>query len=728
MFGGFWSIRRKAAFVALFVLYSATLFLAPAASAMPRIFEPTVTLTAPDPRMIAAESVAMDGDYAVVAFGGEEFVLEEDAFHITQTVVVYQRNASGAWQYQQTLLTVQGSGQYRYPAFVALRGNVVAYVVSNQLHVFERSSIGWQESPVSFPPDEPIFVAAWDVDIDNGTIVLASRNLDCATEAKAFRKNSSGAWARAGSAVGTAAVNCDNPSYDAAISGNTVVVSVTRLVGGGVETYFFDGPSNTWNVPSQTFSHESIEPLRVAISGDLAIIQGSDLYERAGGVWTFKQYLRSPESLGLSGAAEAAIRGKLAVLSQSRTLSVYEGDASNDFTEIARLTTPGGALGSFSIDISGRRVITNGNGDVAEALIFEVPSPVPPQPAMIQDTFQSGSASRWAPSADSWSVAAIPTTHVYRQASVAADATTVLNNAEWTDQSIQADVRPTAFSGSDRWFGVAVRRSDAANYYYLTARSSGVLQLKKMVNGTFETLGSVNLPITTGTDYRLRLEASGTTIKAYVDGQEALQAVDSSLTHGRAALMTYKTAADFDNVIVSPSPQATLLFDQDLFYDVIWTKLAGSWSRPIWSDSWVYYQSDTSGGGSSVAGTTVADQSLEARVQESHAGTGTQPWFGLLARYQDANNYYYVTVRNSQEISLRRLLDGTVLVLDSAPFPVNTGVWYSLRLEAIQDQLRVYADGRLVLEATDSAIAEGRPGAVMYKAAVRYDDVLITQP
>lgn len=725
MFGGFWPTRRKATLVALSVL-CATLLLGPAAWATPPVFEPTATLTAPDPRLMAAESVAIDGDYAVVAYGGEEFDIEEDEYLITQSAAVYRRNANGVWQYQQTLVTVQGLSEYRDPGYVALRGNVIAYVVSNQLRVFERTTTGWQQSPVTFPPDEPIFVAAWDVDIDNGTIILASRNHSCITEAKAFRKNSSGAWARAGSAAGTAPVNCDNPSYDAAISGNTVLISGTRLLGGGGESYFFDGPSSTWTVPSQTLSHDSTEPLRVAISGDLAIIEGSELYERTGGVWTFKQHLHKPESLGLKGAYEAALRGKLAVLSQPPTLSVYEGDASNDFTEIARLTAPGGELGSFSIDISGRRVITNGLG--ANALIFEVPSPVPPQPAMIQDTFQSGSASRWTPSAGNWSVTTTPTTRVYQQSSVAADATTVLNNADWTDQSIQVDVQPTAFSGSDRWFGLAVRRLDAANYYYLTARSSGVLQLKKMVGGSFEALGSVNLPITAGTDYRLRLEAIGTTIKAYVNGHEVLQAIDSSLTHGRAALMTYKTAANFDNVIVSPSPQATLLFDQNEFYNGIWHPIAGSWSRVDWFDSWVYYQSDTSGGASSVVATTVANQSLEALVQESHAGTGTQPWFGLMARYQDANNYYYVTVRNSQEISLRRLLNGSVLVLDSAPFTIYTGVWYSLRLEAIQDQLRVYADGRLILEATDSAIAEGRPGAVMYKAATRYDDVLITQP
>jgi hypothetical protein len=35
---------------------------------------------------------------------------------------------------------------------------------------------------------------------------------------------------------------------------------------------------------------------------------------------------------------------------------------------------------------------------------------------------------------------------------------------------------------------------------------------------------------------------------------------------------------------------------------------------------------------------------------------------------------------------------------------------------------------QLLLEATDATFDEGRFGAVMYKAAAHYDDVLVTQP
>lgn len=386
------------------------------------------------------------------------------------------------------------------------------------------------------------------------------------------------------------------------------------------------------------------------------------------------------------------------------------------------------------LDISGRRIIAmdswqmqNEFPSIGEAYIFEIPTVLPTQPALIQETFQSGNAARWTPlPGSSWSVATTPASRVYRQASLTGDATSTLSNSDWTDQSIQADVRPTAFSGNDRWFGFAVRRLDAANYYYLTVRSSGVVQLKKMVNGVFQTLASVDLPVSADTDYRLRLEAIGTTLRAYVNGIEWLKAVDASLSHGHAALMMYKTAADYDNVIASPSPQTTLFSEEVNYFPYAWTAVAGQWDVAPWPNTAM--QSSTAGGASAYTGNSNTDQSIYARIQETAIGTGTQPWFGLFARYVDANNYYYVTVRNSNEISLRRLVNGATQVLDSAPFSVSVGTWYELRLEAIQNQLRVYVGNRLILEATDAIFNEGRFGAVMYKAAAHYDDVIVTQP
>jgi hypothetical protein len=418
------------------------------------------------------------------------------------------------------------------------------------------------------------------------------------------------------------------------------------------------------------------------------------------------------------------LRNSFAAVAFTSSVSVYQADAANHYTEVARLNRAGGDIGSTSVDISGRRVVANGVYE-GKAYVFELPTSFS-QPALIQETFEIGNAAGWTPLAGSaWSVTATPASRVYRQTSLAGDAGSFLDNTDWTNQSIQADITPTAFSGSDRWFGLTVRRADAANYYYVTARSSNVLQLKKIINGAFQTLASAPLLVATNTPYRLRLEAIGTTLRVYVSDQMLLQAVDSSISHGSAGLLMYKTAANYDNVVVSPSPQVTLLADSFQFNTApFWTPILGTWSTPP-----VYAQSSTAGDALSVTGISTDNQSLQARARAtSFAAVSGDRWFGLFARYQDQRDYYYVTLRSSNVVSLRKVAGGSIFVLDSAPFTVTTGTWYTLRLEALKDQLRVYVNGTPVLEATDSAFQQGRYGAVMYRAAAEYDDVLLTQP
>ncbi len=101
---------------------------------------------------------------------------------------------------------------------------------------------------------------------------------------------------------------------------------------------------------------------------------------------------------------------------------------------------------------------------------------------------------------------------------------------------------------------------------------------------------------------------------------------------------------------------------------------------------------------------------------------------GPMARHVDERNYYYLTLRSSNTVSLRKLVNGAVTVLDTATLPVSPATWYSLRLDAVGDQIRGYVDGRLLVEATDAAHPTGTAGPVMFKAAVDYDDYSSIQP
>jgi hypothetical protein len=101
------------------------------------------------------------------------------------------------------------------------------------------------------------------------------------------------------------------------------------------------------------------------------------------------------------------------------------------------------------------------------------------------------------------------------------------DNGTYGDQIVQADLRPTQFSGADRWIGLAARHVDVNNYVYVTLRSSNTLQIKKLVNGGIRTLASVSFPVATNTTYRVRLETVGSRIRAYVNGELKLEASDA---------------------------------------------------------------------------------------------------------------------------------------------------------------------------------------------------------
>jgi hypothetical protein len=301
---------------------------------------------------------------------------------------------------------------------------------------------------------------------------------------------------------------------------------------------------------------------------------------------------------------------------------------------------------------------------------------------------------------------------------------------DWTNQSIETVVTPRAFASTgEKWFGLTVRQTDPGNFYYLTVRSTNRVELRSLRNGVISVLWWTEIPVTLNRPYWLRLEAVGTWLRVYVDGQLMWQVSDSVHTHGSAGIRTYKAAADFDNIVISPTSQTTLLIDRFDMPDhpIVWTARQGQWVQPTESSP-LMSQTSLGGDGRLTASETADDQVVTARARANTFAPGGERWFGLMARFQDERNFYYVTVRNVGTVSLRKVVNGTIYILDTASLPVTTGQWYSLRLEAVGNLLRVYVDGRLLVEAADSSHARGTYGLATYRTAADFDDVVVTQP
>jgi hypothetical protein len=423
---------------------------------------------------------------------------------------------------------------------------------------------------------------------------------------------------------------------------------------------------------------------------------------------------------------------------QDRTLVIHtwrKNDAGR--YEHAAILMPGdnGSLGE-SFAVSGRRVLAGGYFDFhtsnTAVYVFELPASFEPEPIR-QHTFESGNANGWTPSAGSrFSVVNAGGNRVYRQSSLAGDARSILETSQGTDQAIEADLRPTAFSGNDRWAGLAVRYVDASNYYYVTLRSSGSIQLRRIVDGEFSTIAQRPVSVVAGRNYRVHLQALGENLRVYLDGRLVLFGGDDALAAGRVALVGYRTSTDFDNVLVEDIGQSSMYEFQgnacaQYRIDAEWSTNGGAWS----CDGGPLLQTSVAGDARAVTGVPTDDQVVSARVRATSfaAPSGAQQrWFGLATRYRNTGNYYYLSLRSSNEVSLRKLVNGNITVLRSASVNVTPGTWYELRLEAIGNQVRGYVNGTLRVQATDTSHATGQSGAVTFKAAAEYDNFLTYQP
>jgi pectate lyase len=156
-----------------------------------------------------------------------------------------------------------------------------------------------------------------------------------------------------------------------------------------------------------------------------------------------------------------------------------------------------------------------------------------------------------------------------------------------------------------------------------------------------------------------------------------------------------------------------------------WTTSVGTWDVVTDGSAEVYRQSNAVGDGRawSTSGPWT-DQVITARVKPT-AWNGTDRLVAVVGRLQDATNYYFATMRSSNRIEIKKLVDGGSTVLASKPFTVSLDTWRTVRFEIIGTDLRLYIDEVLQLSAADSTYASGRAGLATFYATADFDDFVV---
>jgi hypothetical protein len=644
---------------------------------------------------------------------------------------MFERNAAGTWVFKQQLGV---TSTVVWPR-VAIGGTAAVYDIG-ELRVVERGASNWVavQGP-TFP-----YTRSWQSQIEYSGGRFYGSPPSC--ELMIVGKQS-GVWTYEGNVASARQPYCDNNDQWHSVDGDRALVMTENQA----RMYRRDS-SGVWNPGEYLQGPQGIAGgLTLSMSGSTATVE-DDVYRAiTPDSWQFVRHLQ-PLNAYLGGYGNSKVGGEYIMQWQyggeagdsTQSVNVFRA---SDLEHVATLhASDGGVLiGPFAFN--GRHLVVAGRASL-EAVsnrlyYFELPASFLPTPATVQDDFETGNAGAWTPFAGSqFTVAARPlrfgtgSTRVFRQSSVAGEAGASFNAVNWTNQSITADVRPTAFSGNDRWVGVFARRSNASNYYYLTLRSSNTLLLRKMVNGVWATLGSAAIPVVLNRNYRLTLTASDGRVSAAVDGRTLIKVDDNALNSGSAGVLSYRAAADFDNVVVSGGTPILMRLNET------WNTGAYGWTPSGSGEWWVssqgydrLLQNSTLTDARLVTGVPISrDQVIEAHVQVNHYGSGADRWFGVLGRYVNDGNYYYLTVRSSNTLSLRKLVNGSITVLGTVPFtPATSAPGDRVRLEIIGNKLRAYANGELAIEATDAQqIARGRFGLVTYKASAWFDNFKVFEP
>jgi hypothetical protein len=171
--------------------------------------------------------------------------------------------------------------------------------------------------------------------------------------------------------------------------------------------------------------------------------------------------------------------------------------------------------------------------------------------------FESGSTSGWSKSGGTWSVVSDGTSVLQQSDTGSERAREFAGTTSWTNYSVQARVKATAFGSSAGVVALTGRASGSTKMYRLSLTGANRVQLETMNGSAVTVLGSLSQTISTSTYYTLKLSFSGTTISGSVNGTSVGSATDSTITAGRIGLLTEYAAGRFDDIVVDDGVTTT---------------------------------------------------------------------------------------------------------------------------------------------------------------------------
>ena len=474
------------------------------AQARPVVIEEAATITRPNVswRDFGRFGVAIDGDYALVS--GERLIPQaEGGFRLEGVVFVYRRSGT-TWTHVGRLGPVSTIDNWHEPGLAMKDGIAVTRVGITR--IFERRGTTWAPMPLS--PDLENNLQGPDIEIDGGRILISRKA--CGIQSTVLRKIN-GAWAVEGELPGHSGGFCTDVGQQQDIHGIHAVVHnpaigtepqraiFYQLNENGVgwrRTTHADGafwiygpdPAIAMNWPNWAVASNSRRGTAVGYIITESLNAWANYGLQPVDSWLTPD-LVLVSTYGIERFRDLFVQRNWSYERDTFVVNLFRinDDAVRSSEQVGTLQASDGAVLGNKYDSSGNRIIVSGwSGGMGNntVRVFEVPASLEAPAVQVHDFELASAGAAWQPAAGStFTVVRVGNSGVYRQASTAGTPSSSIPSSNTTNQAIQVEVTPRAVNGPNAWVGLTTRRSDDANYYYVTLRASGTVELKRLVNG-----------------------------------------------------------------------------------------------------------------------------------------------------------------------------------------------------------------------------------------------------
>ena len=335
------------------------------------------------------------------------------------------------------------------------------------------------------------------------------------------------------------------------------------------------------------------------------------------------------------------------------------------------------------------------------------------------------------------------------------------NFAAWSHPGVefidaQIEVDATRIGGPETGeFGIICRYQDGDNYYAFEITGDGYYAIHKRKDGEWNVLGndwqSSDTILQGDATNRIRADCVGDRLALVVNDQLLAEAQDSEFTSGDIGLLAgafddVGTDVLFDNLVIrQPAGEvAPPIVDGDVLFQDNFSDPSSGWARTQENDYSTDYASDTYAiyvgvdnlSVWSTPGLDLADARIE--VSASKVGGPDDNNFGVICRYQDADNFYFLAISSDGTYAISKRQAGEWSLLGADEWLFSEAIFQgessnTIRADCVGDTLTLYVNDQLLAEAQDADFVSGDVGllAGSFDTAgvdILFDDFSVRQP